>query len=63
MQKQARVFRLVRGVIAAVFATFIALFAHVVGGAEVPGWLGIVAPLILSIFLCTVLAGRHVDRS
>ncbi|GAA1190601.1 hypothetical protein GCM10009585_04130 [Brevibacterium paucivorans] len=58
MQKQARVFRLVRGVIAAVFATFIALFAHVVGGAEVPGWLGIVAPLILSIFVCTVVAGR-----
>ncbi|WP_293878277.1 hypothetical protein [uncultured Brevibacterium sp.] len=58
MQKQARVFRLVRGVIAAVFATFIALFAHVVGGAPMPGWLGIVAPLILSIFVCTVVAGR-----
>ncbi|MDK7750784.1 hypothetical protein QP572_10535 [Brevibacterium sp. UMB10442] len=52
-----------RGVIAAVFATFTALFAHVVGGAPMPGWLGIVAPLILSIFLCTVLAGRHVDLS
>ncbi|EFG46457.1 hypothetical protein HMPREF0183_2261 [Brevibacterium mcbrellneri ATCC 49030] len=49
--------------IAAVFATFTALFAHVVGGAPMPGWLSIVAPLNLSIFMCTVLAGRHVDLS
>lgn len=53
--------RVLRGTLAAGVATFIALMSHVAGGGEVPGWLGIVGPLLLSIAICTVLAGRKLS--
>ncbi|NYF18348.1 hypothetical protein HDC37_003208 [Microbacterium sp. AK009] len=57
----ARAVRVVRGSVAAGVATFVALVSHVTGGGHMPGWLGIVVPLILSLAVCTVLAGRRVS--
>lgn len=50
--------RLLRGTVAATTATFVALFSHIAGGGEAPGWLGVVAPWVLSVTVCTLLAGR-----
>ncbi|MBF0671828.1 MAG: hypothetical protein IR160_04495 [Salinibacterium sp.] len=46
----------VRGVAAATVATFVALLSHVLGGGEVPGWLGILTPWMLSLPVCIALA-------
>ena len=51
--------RVARGVAAAAVSTFVALLSHVAGGGSVPAPLGILAPLVLSIAVCTVLAGRR----
>lgn len=51
--------RVLRGSSAAVFATFVALLSHVAGGGQVPGALGVVAPLVLSTAACVLLAGRR----
>ncbi|MFC0673638.1 hypothetical protein [Brachybacterium hainanense] len=51
--------RLVRGALAATLATSIALLGHVLGGGDVPGWMGIALPWWLSITLCTTLAGAR----
>lgn len=48
-----------RGLLAALVATFAALVSHVTGGGQMPGWLGIAVPLVLSAAVCTVLAGRR----
>ena len=48
----ARSARATRGVIAATFATLVALISHVAGGGAVPGPIGVIAPLILSIAIC-----------
>ena len=53
-----RATRVARGAIAASIATFAALLSHVVAGGDVPGWAGIVAPWILALAVCTLLAGR-----
>ncbi|WP_217133865.1 hypothetical protein [Leucobacter chinensis] len=58
METRSRMPHLVRGSFAAVIATFGALFAHVLGGGHVPGPLGLCAPLILSLAVCVLLAGR-----
>ncbi|KAA9156417.1 hypothetical protein F6B41_01930 [Microbacterium lushaniae] len=42
-------------------ATFVALVSHVTGGGQMPGWLGVVVPLVLSVAVCTVLAGRRLS--
>ncbi len=42
-------------------ATFVALMSHAAGGGQVPGWLGIVVPWVLSLAVCTVLAGRRLS--
>jgi len=42
-------------------ATFAALVSHVSAGGQIPGWLGIAVPLILSVMVCTVLAGRKLS--
>ncbi|MEJ6490385.1 hypothetical protein PQI23_11700 [Leucobacter sp. USCH14] len=47
-----------RGAAAAALSTFVALLSHVAGGGEVPGMIGIVAPLVLSTLVCVALAGR-----
>lgn len=52
---------LLRGALSALAATFVALFSHIVGGGEVPGALGVVVPLVLSLFVCTLLAGRRLS--
>lgn len=50
-----------RGSLAAVIATFVALMSHVAGGGQVAGGLGVLVPLILSVAVCTVLAGRRLS--
>jgi hypothetical protein len=51
--------RVLQGLVAAAFSTFVALLSHVAGGGSVPGVLGIVAPLVLSLPVCVALAGRR----
>lgn len=59
--RQSRTPRVVRGVCAATFATFAALLAHLAGGGAMPGWLGIVAPWLLSIMVCTLVSGSRMS--
>lgn len=58
MQSPSRLPQLLRGTGAAAIATFAALFAHVIGGGAIPGPLGIAVPLLLSLVVCVLLAGR-----
>lgn len=51
--------RVLHGLVAATFSTFVALLSHVAGGGTLPGLLGIVTPLVLSLPVCVVLAGRR----
>lgn len=53
--------RVVRGAAAAAVATFIALLSHVVGGGELPGLLGILVPLVASLWPAVLLAGRRLS--
>jgi hypothetical protein len=55
----SRLPRLVRGSTTAAVSTFVALLGHVAGGGEVPRVLGVAAPLVLSVLVCTLLAGRR----
>lgn len=57
--RSSRSARLVRGSIAAGFATFVALFAHVASGGLMPGLLGIAAPLLLSLMVSVLVSGRR----
>lgn len=57
----SRIPRLVRGAVAATLATFVALFAHVVAGGQMPAMIGVLVPLLLSITVCTLLAGRRLS--
>lgn len=50
--------RALRGGLAAVSATFVALMSHVAGGGEMPGLLGVVVPLVLSLPVCMAWSGR-----
>lgn len=50
-----------RGAVAASLATFIALLSHVAAGASMPGALGIAVPWVLSLAVCTMLAGRRLS--
>ncbi|MEV0893859.1 hypothetical protein [Promicromonospora sp. MEB111] len=49
----------VRGVLAASAATLVALASHLAGGGDVPGWLGILVPWVLSLPVCTALVARR----
>lgn len=53
--------RTLKGLAAASFSTFVALFSHVIGGGAMPGLLGVLAPLILALPLCVALAGRRLS--
>lgn len=53
--------RLLRGVAAGAFATFVALFSHVAGGGQSPTLLGVGVPLLLAVFVCVVLGGRKLS--
>lgn len=55
---RSRATRVVRASVAATVATFLALVSHVAGGGAMPEWLGIVVPWVLSLAICTILAGR-----
>ncbi|WP_144573799.1 hypothetical protein [Brevibacterium jeotgali] len=50
--------RLLRGVAAGFFATFVALFSHIAGGGQSPTPLGVGVPLLFAVFVCVVLGGR-----
>lgn len=57
----ARLVRAVRGGLAALSATFVALASHVAGGGQVPDLLGVVVPLALSLPVCVAWAGRRLS--
>lgn len=59
--RPSRLPRVLRGGIAASVATWAALLSHVSAGGEIPGWLGIAVPLVLSLAVCTALAGRRLS--
>lgn len=61
MQSSSRLPHLVRGSSAAAIATFAALFSHVIGGGAMPGPVGIGVPLLLSLMVCILLAGRRLS--
>jgi len=61
MQSPSRLPQVVRGSSAAAIATFAALFSHVAGGGAVPGMAGICVPLLLSLMVCVLLAGRRLS--
>lgn len=50
--------QLLRGILAAVVATLLALLFHLMGGGPAPAPIGILVPLLLSSFVCVLLAGR-----
>lgn len=57
----SRQVRVVRGVAAAAVATFVALFSHMIGGGEVPSLLGVLVPLVASMWPAVFLAGRRLS--
>lgn len=50
--------RVARGSIAAAIATFVAAFSHTVAGGVGPSAFGLFASLVISVAVCTALAGR-----
>lgn len=62
IMRSSRQLRLLRGSVAASVATFVALMSHVAGGGQAPGWLSVVVSWVLSLAVCTVLAGRQLSR-
>lgn len=52
---------LLRGFVGATVATFVALASHVLSGGGMPGMLGIAVPWLLSLTVCTLLAGRRLS--
>lgn len=59
--RPTRLPHLLRGVSSALIATFIALLSHVAAGGTMPGWIGVVVPLLLSIMVSVLLAGRRLS--
>lgn len=59
MQKSSRSIRALRGALAALFATVVALVSHVLAGGQVHGLLSVMLPLSISIMVCTLLSGRR----
>ncbi len=53
--------RVGRGTIAAALATFVAAFSHAIGGDAAPSWFGVGASFVLSLAVCTALAGRSLS--
>ena len=50
--------RVARGSSAAAFATFVAALSHVAAGGAAPSAFGVLASLVISVMLCTVLTAR-----
>lgn len=59
--RQSRGRRLARGTTAASIATFAALVSHVAVGGAAPTLVGVAVPLVLSIAVCVLLAGRRLS--
>lgn len=59
--RRSRASRALRGLIGASIATFVALLSHVAAGGAMPGWIGIGLPWVLSVMVCTLLAGRSLS--
>ena len=53
--------RVLRGGLAGVSATLVALVSHLAGGGQLPGPLGIVVPLALSLPICMAWSGRRLS--
>lgn len=58
MRNTSRVSQPLRALAAASTATFVALFSHVIAGGAPPTLLGVVLPLLISLLVCSLLAGR-----
>jgi len=56
-----RAMRVLRGSAAAFFATFAAALSHLLAGGIAPSLFGMAVSLVISIALCTLLAGRTVS--
>ncbi|CAO1652270.1 hypothetical protein I6E81_02950 [Salinibacterium sp. NG22] len=56
-----RATRVLRGGLAALFATCAAALSHVVAGGASPSMFGIGVSLVISVAICTLLAGRTVS--
>ena len=54
--------RVGRGTMAAAVATFVAAFSQTLGGDAAPSWFGVGASFVLSLAVCTALAGRTLSR-
>lgn len=61
MQASPRVSHPVRALSAASAATFTALLSHLAGGGAAPDPLGVIVPLLLSLLVCSLLAGRRLS--
>lgn len=61
--RQSRGARLARGASAASIATFAALISHVAADGAMPAAAGIIVPGVLSLMVCTLLAGRRLSLS
>ena len=61
VEMEVRHRRALRGTLAAVFATFVALTSHILGGGSFPTAMGVIVPLALSILVCVLLSGRHLS--
>ncbi|GAB2469060.1 hypothetical protein GCM10027063_06830 [Promicromonospora xylanilytica] len=53
--------RVLRGGLAGLSATFVALASHLAGGGQLPGPLGILVPLALSLPVCMAWTGRRLS--
>lgn len=58
---QSRAARVGRGTAAAVFATLAATVSHALAGGDVPSAFALAVALVISIAICTLLAGRTVS--
>lgn len=58
---QSRVARAGRGSAAALFATVAASVSHTLAGGEAPSPFALVVTLVISVMLCTLLAGRTIS--
>lgn len=56
-----RLVRVLRATAAASTATLIALVGHVLGGGDVPSWLGVIVPLLVSLFVAVPLIGARLS--
>ncbi|WP_152030937.1 MULTISPECIES: hypothetical protein [Agromyces] len=52
--------RVARGFAVAVASTYVAVFAHVLGGGAPPSWIGVTATVMIGVPICSALAGRRV---